>query len=73
MILNWILNWINFAQNSNIELNQFGYRTGLGSIEKSAPEIHVVPLISSMAESGLVVALFDTQIDSIQCLNFAQN
>ena len=27
--LNWILNWINFGQNSNIELNQFGYRTGL--------------------------------------------
>ena len=29
IILNWILNWINFAQNSNFELNQFGYRTGL--------------------------------------------
>ena len=29
MILNWILNWINFERNSNIELNQFGYRTGL--------------------------------------------
>ena len=27
--LNWILNWINFGQNSNIELNQFEYRTGL--------------------------------------------
>ena len=29
MILNRILNWINFERNSNIELNQFGYRTGL--------------------------------------------
>ena len=29
MILNRILNWINFEQNSNIELNQFGYQTGL--------------------------------------------
>ena len=28
MILNWILNWINLAQNSNFELNQFGYQTG---------------------------------------------
>ena len=28
--LNWILNWINCGRNSNIELNQFGYRTGLG-------------------------------------------
>ena len=30
MILNRILNWINFERNSNIELNQFRYRTGLG-------------------------------------------
>ena len=29
MILNRILNWINFERNSNIELNQFGYRTWL--------------------------------------------
>ena len=27
--LNWILNWIIFQQNSKIELNQFGYQTGL--------------------------------------------
>ena len=27
--LNNLLNWINFGQNSNIELNQFGYWTGL--------------------------------------------
>ena len=29
LMLNWILNWINFVQSSNIELNQIGYRTGL--------------------------------------------
>ena len=33
--LNWILNWINFGQNSNIELNQFGYQTGLPSEPKT--------------------------------------
>ena len=27
--LNWILNWINFGQNTNIELIQFGYKTWL--------------------------------------------
>lgn len=31
IILNWILNWIIFWRNSNIELNQFGYRSPLGS------------------------------------------
>ena len=35
MILNRILNWINFERNSNIELNQFGYRTGLARREAS--------------------------------------
>ena len=29
ILLNWILNWIIFWQNSNIELNQFGYRSPL--------------------------------------------
>ena len=29
IILNWILNWIIFWRNSNIELNQFGYRSPL--------------------------------------------
>ena len=33
MILNRILNWINFERNSNIELNQFGYRTGLHNLQ----------------------------------------
>ena len=29
IVLNWILNWIIFWRNSNIELNQFGYRSPL--------------------------------------------
>ena len=35
MILNRILNWINFERNSNNELNQFGYRTGLPRCRQS--------------------------------------
>ena len=35
ILLNWILNWIIFWQNSNIELNQFGYRSPLWPKAKS--------------------------------------
>ena len=34
IILNWILNWIIFWRNSNIELNQFGYRSPLFQFQK---------------------------------------
>ena len=43
MNLNQILNWINFERNSNIELNQFGYRTGLGQLH---PDLFFWRLIS---------------------------
>ena len=50
MILNQILNWINFERNSNIELNQFGYRTGLPHDHMTGTHHHCPFCLSGKAE-----------------------
>ena len=54
MILNRILNWINFERNWNNELNQFGYRTGLPRCRQST-------LYASPAQKAPVFLLRDRQ------------
>ena len=56
IVLNWILNWIIFWRNSNIELNQFGYRSPLTktliwpiSTTSTPPNIYIVGKLWIMA------------------------
>ena len=55
IVLNWILNWIIFWWNSNIELNQFGYRSPLFPVNWSPNEqdhITYQPLPSGVFSIG---------------------
>ena len=64
--LNWILNWINFGQNLNIELNQFRYRTGLPLSPRPAmpiPQTHTWLPRPLLHHLSAFTTLFQTAYD----------